>query len=329
MDLVNLVEQRLAGFDQRVAQEEGRPLHALDIDTIQVNVGLLCNLQCRHCHVAAGPRRREQMDWETMEYILAEARRVRPRLVDVTGGAPEMNPHFRRFVESLRDDGFSVQVRTNLTVLLEPGYENLAPFMAGHGVGLVGSLPCYLEENVDAQRGAGTYGRSVEALRMLNGLGYGIHEELPLDLVYNPLGPALPPAQAGLEKAYRRELDRRFGIRFTHLHTIANMPIGRFWADLRAQKKDQTYQALLEENFNALTLPGLMCRHLISVDWNGTIHDCDFNLALHLPLSGGTPNHIRDFDPETLARRRIATGRHCFGCTAGCGSSCGGALVGK
>lgn len=329
MDLGNINEHTLNGFDQRVSQAEGRPLHALDIDTIQVNVGLLCNMQCRHCHVAAGPKRREQMSWETMEAVIAAARKARCRLIDVTGGSPELNPHFRRFVGILRDEGFHVQVRTNLTILLEPGYEEMAPFMAGRGVWLVGSLPCYLEENVDAQRGHGAYERSVEALRMLNGLGYGIREELPLDLVYNPLGPVLPPAQVGLEDAYRRELDRRFGIRFTHLHTITNMPIGRFWSDLRTQQKDQAYQALLEDNFNTRTLPGLMCRHLVSVDWDGVIHDCDFNLALHLSVNHGTPNHIRDFDPEALARRRIATDRHCFGCTAGCGSSCGGALIEK
>lgn len=329
MDLISHDPQQMSGFDERVAQAEGQPLHALDIDTIQVNVGLRCNMQCRHCHVAAGPTRREQMSWETMQYVMAAARKARCRLIDVTGGSPEMNPHFRPFVSTLREEGFHVQVRTNLTVLLEPGFEDVAPFMAGSGVWLVGSLPCYLEENVDTQRGHGAYGRSVEALRMLNGLGYGIREELPLDLVYNPLGPVLPPAQAGLEEAYRRELDRRFGIRFTHLHTITNMPIGRFWSDLRAQQKDQAYQALLEENFNTLTLPGLMCRHMISVDWDGVIHDCDFNLALHLPVNHGTPNHIRDFDPGVLARRRLATGRHCFGCTAGRGSSCGGALVEK
>jgi len=327
MDRIGFAEERLSGFDQRVAQAEGRPLHALDIDTIQVNVGLLCNLRCRHCHVAAGPRRREQMDWQTMESIIAAARRVHPRLIDVTGGAPEMNPHFRRFVDALRGEGFRVQVRTNLTILLEPGYEDVARFVAERGVRLVGSLPCYLEENVDAQRGSGAYQQSIEALRMLNALGYGVIEQLPLDLIYNPLGPVLPPEQGPLEEAYRRELDRRFGIRFTHLHTITNMPIGRFWAELRAQNRDETYQALLEENFNARSLPGLMCRHLITVDWDGVIHDCDFNLALRLPVNHGTPNQIRDFDRKALARRRIATGCHCFGCAAGCGSSCGGALV--
>lgn len=329
MDLISLGEQQLNSFDQRVMREEGRPLQALDIDTIQVNVGLLCNLQCKHCHVAAGPRRREQMDWETMEYVIAAARCVHPRLIDITGGAPEMNPHFRRFVSALREAGFLVQVRTNLVVLLEPGYEDMAPFMAERCVWLVGSLPCYLEENVDAQRGHGTYERSVEALQMLNELGYGVREDLPLDLVYNPLGPVLPPDQTGLEEAYWRELDRRFSIRFTHLHTITNMPIGRFWADLRKQQKDEAYEALLRENFNARILSGLMCRHLISVDWSGTIHDCDFNLALNLPVNHGTPNHIRNFDPEALAHRRIATGGHCFGCTAGCGSSCGGELIGE
>lgn len=314
-------------FDDHVAQAEGEPLRALDIDTIQVNVGLVCNLKCAHCHVAAGPRRTEQMSWDVMQAVIEAARRVRCRMVDITGGAPEMNPHFSRFVGVLREDGFCVQVRTNLTVLLVPQFAHLAPFMAGRGVWLVGSLPCYLEANVDAQRGHGTYEESVRALRMLNGLGYGIREDLPLDLVYNPLGPVLPPDQAELEEAYRRELDRRFGIRFTHLHTITNMPIGRFWAELRQERKDAAYEQMLKENFNPRTLQGLMCRHQISVDWDGRIHDCDFNLALRLAVNHGSPDRIQDFDPEALIHRQIATGSHCFGCTAGCGSSCGGALA--
>ena len=314
-------------FDRRVLDEERRPLHALDIDVIQVNMGLVCNLQCTHCHVAAGPRRTELMSWQTMQLVLAAARRVRPRLLDLTGGTPEMNPDFRRFVSALRDEDFDVIVRTSLTILLQSGYEAMAPFMAERRVGLVASLPCYSLENVDAQRGAGAHTASVRALQMLNGLGYGIQADLPLELVYNPLGPALPPSQGKLEEDYRRELHQRFGIRFTRLHTITNMPIGRFWADLRRQRREDSYQNLLEGSFNPRTLPGLMCRHQISVDWNGTVHDCDFNLALQLPVNHGAPMHIRDFDPVALEKRRIATGRHCFGCTAGCGSSCGGALV--
>lgn len=314
-------------FSDRVAQEEGQFLQSLCIDTIQANLGLRCNMLCRHCHLAAGPKRREQMSWETMGAILKAARQCGCRMIDLTGGAPEMNPHFRRFVQLLHDERFHIQVRTNLTILLEPGYEDVASFMADRMVSLVASLPCYLEENVDMQRGPGAYHRSVEALRVLNRRGYGIREDLPLDLIFNPIGPALPPSQEELEATYRRELKDRFGIHFSHLHTITNMPIGRFWAKLRAQKRDEAYLALLRENYNTQTLPGLMCRHQISVDWNGTIHDCDFNLALELAVNHAAPSHILEFDLEALRRRRIVTGLHCFGCTAGCGSSCAGALV--
>jgi radical SAM/Cys-rich protein len=262
-----------------------------------------------------------------MELVLNAARKVRARLVDITGGAPEMNPHFRRFVAALSDEDIDVQVRTNLTILLEPGYEDLIPYMAARKVRLVASLPCYLEQNVDAQRGQGVYEGSIRAIQQLNSHGYGLVDELPLDLIYNPLGPVLPPDQERLEEDYRRELDRRFGIRFTRLHTLTNMPIGRYRAVLRQQKKDAEYQWLLERAFNPRTLEGLMCRHQISVDWNGAMYDCDFNLAVRLPVNHGAPTHIRDFDPDKLAQRRISTAGHCFGCTAGCGSSCGGALV--
>jgi radical SAM/Cys-rich protein len=319
--------EQLNVFDRRVASKENRPLHAMDITTIQVNIGLTCNLRCVHCHVSSGPTRKEQMSWQTMELILNAARKVRANLVDITGGAPEMNPHFRRFVSALRDEDFPAQVRTNLTILLEPGYEDLVPFMAGRKVRLVASLPCYLEQNVDAQRGPGVYEGSIRAIQLLNRSGYGTSDELPLDLIYNPLGPVLPPNQEHLEEDYRRELDRRFGIRFTRLHALTNMPIGRFRAVLRQQKKDGEYQSLLERAFNPATMEGLMCRHQLSVDWNGTLYDCDFNLAVRLPVNHGAPTHIRDFDPDKLASRRIATAAHCFGCTAGCGSSCGGALI--
>ncbi len=318
---------RINPFDRQVVNHERQPLHALDITTIQVNIGLTCNLKCVHCHVSSGPTRKEQMTWETMEMVLDAARKVRPRLVDITGGAPEMNPHFRRFVGTLRNEDFNVQVRTNLTILLEPGYDDLVPFMAERRVGLVASLPCYLEQNVDAQRGQGVYEESIRAIQLLNSHGYGLVEQLPLDLVYNPLGPSLPPNQAALEADYRRELGQRFGIHFTRLHALANMPIGRFRVTLRQEKKYGEYQSLLERTFNPRTLEGLMCRHQISVDWNGVLYDCDFNLATRLPLNHGAPTHIRDFDPDELAQRRISTAQYCFGCTAGCGSSCGGALV--
>ncbi|RPJ61858.1 MAG: radical SAM/Cys-rich domain protein [Acidobacteria bacterium] len=318
---------RLNVFDQQVANHEGRPLHGVDLSIIQVNIGLTCNLKCVHCHVSSGPTRKEQMSWETMELVLNAARKVRARLVDITGGAPEMNPHFRQFVGTLRDERFETQVRTNLTILLEPGYEDLIPFMAERKVRLVASLPCYLEQNVDSQRGEGVYEGSIRAIQLLNSHGYGLVEDLPLDLVYNPLGPVLPPNQERLEEDYRRELGRRFGIHFTRLHALANMPIGRFRVILRHERKDGEYQSLLERTFNPRTLEGLMCRHQISVDWTGVLYDCDFNLATRLPLNHGAPTHIRDFDPDKLVQRRIATAPYCFGCTAGCGSSCAGALV--
>ncbi len=314
-------------FDKSVRQYQGRDLAAAGLRIIQVNLGLLCNLECRHCHVEASPHRGEVMDWPTMESVLKLAGRLPGSQVDLTGGAPELNPHFRRLVAALRGAGHPVQVRTNLTVLLEPGMEDIPDFLCRHQVQLVASLPCYLEGNVRAQRGAGTYEKSVEAIRILNARGYGKLPELPLNLVYNPGGPFLPPGQAGLEQDYRRELNQRFGIVFTRLLTITNMPIGRFMDDLERQAKGGAYRALLEESFNPHTLDGLMCRHQICVAWDGTLADCDFNLALGLGLAEGLPRHIDQLDPARLSDRRIVTGEHCFGCTAGCGSSCGGILV--
>jgi radical SAM/Cys-rich protein len=313
-------------FDARIAAETGGPLRAEAIATLQVNIGLTCNLACEHCHVSSSPRRKEQMSWETMTHVLRAARAIGSPLLDITGGAPEMNPHFRRFVAAARGQGLPVQVRTNLTILLEPGYEDLPAFFSAHRVALVASLPCYTRDNVDRQRGEGVYDGSIEVLRRLNALGYGCREDLPLDLVYNPLGPSLPGNQTELEADYRSELRRRFGIEFTHLFTITNMPIGRFMTLLKKQNRAEAYRKLLRDAFNPDTIAPLMCRHQIEVDWNGTIYDCDFNLALRLPAGNGTPVNIRDFD-SSLHRRRIVTGNHCFGCTAGAGSSCGGALV--
>ncbi len=238
-----------------------------------------------------------------------------------------MNSHFRRFVKSLRRQGITCQVRTNLTVLLEPGMEEMPKFFREHQLQLVASLPCYLEENVCAQRGQGSYVKSIAAIGKLNFLGYGSDPHLPLNLVYNPGGAFLPPPQAALEEDYRRELDHRFGITFTRLLTITNMALGRFRTKLGQENQEQPYLALLRNSFNPETVDGLMCRHQISVGWDGTLYDCDFNLALGLPVNHGAPNHIRSFKPDLLQNRRIVTGEHCFGCTAGAGSSCGGALV--
>jgi radical SAM/Cys-rich protein len=303
-------------------------LYSMQIDTLQVNLGLRCNQQCNHCHLEASPQRPEMMEWPVMELVLEAVRSSRCRLVDLTGGAPELNPHFRRFVTDLRRTGCTVQVRTNLTVLLEPGMEGLPEFFREHEAHLVASMPCYLEENVSAQRGKGVYEKSIAVIRRLNALGYGVEPSLPLNLVYNPGGAFLPPLQVALEEDYRRELGNRFGIAFTRLLTITNMPLGRFRAYLSRQSLETSYITLLRKSFNPDTVDGLMCRHQISIGWDGTLYDCDFNLALGLPVNHGAPDHIHAFRPAELWKRRIVTGEHCFGCTAGAGSSCGGALVG-
>lgn len=305
-------------FDAAVGGE----LRAHSIRTVQVNIGLTCNLACHHCHVESSPKRTEQMDRNTMAEVLAAADRAGAETIDITGGAPEMNPHFRWFVAESRRRGHRVMVRTNLTILLVEGYTDLPPFFREHRVHLVASLPCYLEKNVDQQRGRRVYVESVEAIRQLNAAGYGTEADLPLDLVYNPLGPSLPPDEETLEADYRRELQQRWGLRFTRLITITNMPIGRFRRDLERDHQAESYDRLLRDSFNAGTIEPLMCRHQVHVSYDGTLHDCDFNYALGLSCG-----HIRDFEPGAFAQRRIVTGAHCFGCTAGRGSSCGGALV--
>ncbi|MBF0623677.1 MAG: arsenosugar biosynthesis radical SAM protein ArsS [Magnetococcales bacterium] len=313
-------------FSSHVAQWTGSPdLVSHSVVTIQVNLGLRCNLECHHCHVGASPRRRESMSWATMEQVLALVTRSGCRRVDLTGGAPELNPHLREFITALTGQGATVQVRTNLAVHGEPEAAGLGEFFRDHRVQLVGSLPCYLEQNVDAQRGAGSYRQAIAALRRLNQLGYGLRDDLPLNLVYNPGGASLPPDQERLEQDYRRELQTRFGLIFTRLLTIVNMPIGRFRADLRNRGLEADYWRMLEQSFNPGTLEGLMCREQISVAWDGTLFDCDFNLALGLTLA--PPAHIQACDPGRLVGRPIVTGKHCLGCTAGRGSSCSGALA--
>jgi radical SAM/Cys-rich protein len=314
-------------FDRHVIQEVGSPIHGINIEIFQVNVGLVCNQECIHCHVASSPRRKEIMSWEIMTKVLDAANQVNCRFVDITGGAPELNPNFKQFVKALIDSGKTVQVRTNLTVLLEPEMHDIPEFYRENKVQLVASLPCYLEENVEKQRGLGVYKKSMDALKLLNGLGYGNDPDLQLNLVYNPLGPVLPPSQESLEGSYRKELYKRFGIVFTNLITIANMPIGRFRTDLKKQNREDEYMKLLKDNFNTKTLDGLMCRHQIEIDWDGNIYDCDFNLALRMKVNHSAPNNIRDFDPKKLTCRQIMTGDHCFGCTAGAGSSCSGAIA--
>lgn len=267
------------------------------------------------------------MSWDTIQSVLRLTEALPQARVDLTGGAPELNPHFRDLVDALCKQGRSVQVRTNLTVFFEAGQGDTPEFMAERGVHLVASLPCYLDENVDAQRGSGTHKRSISALRRLNALGYGRQEALPLNLVYNPGGAFLPPDQATLEDAYRRELKERFGVEFSRLLTITNMPMGRFLQDLQKDGQADDYKSLLEDSFNRETVVGLMCRHQICVAWDGTLSDCDFNSILGFSLAEGLPAHIDNLDPAALEGRTVVTGEHCFGCTAGCGSSCGGALV--
>ena len=314
-------------FEKKIAEIGYEGLQSQRMEVLQLNLGLRCNQQCVHCHLEAGPQRKEMMEWSIMKSILEAAMRARPRWVDLTGGAPELNPHFRRFVKALRQEGITGQVRTNLTVLLESGMEEMPQFFREHQIQLVASLPCYLKDNVCAQRGQGTYEKSITAIKKLNFLGYGSDPMLPLNLVYNPGGAFLPPPQAALEEDYRRELGHRFGITFTHLLTITNMALGRFRTKLGQENQEKPYLALLRSSFNPKTVEGLMCRHQISVGWDGTLYDCDFNLSLGLPVNHGAPNHIRSFKPDPLQKRRIVTGEHCFGCTAGAGSSCGGALV--
>ncbi len=314
-------------FDLRVRHDCRLSMQNTALRILQVNVGFKCNLNCSHCHLKCGPDRTELMNRATMGHVLAAAQTIRPELVDITGGAPELNPDLRPFIQDLSRANLTVQCRTNLTVLLEQENEELPCFFRAHRVRLVASLPCYLEEKVCRQRGPGTYANSISALQRLNELGYGVDPDLILDLVYNPDGPFLPPRQEHLEADYRRELKGRFGIRFTRLLTITNMPIGRFWEGLKHQDKHGEYMRLLSDAFNCQTVQDLMCRHQICVAWDGRLFDCDFNLALGLSLSEGVPANIADFDARLLRGRIIRTGNHCFGCAAGFGSSCGGALV--
>ncbi|RMH59618.1 MAG: radical SAM/Cys-rich domain protein [Zetaproteobacteria bacterium] len=300
------------------------------LQTLQVNLGYLCNQRCVHCHVNAGPKRTEIMDEQTARLIpdVLKAREI--STLDLTGGAPEMNPQFRLLVSSARALGVHVIDRCNLTILLEPGFEWLAEFLAEQEVEVIASLPCYLQENVDRQRGKGVFAQSIEALRLLNRLGYGGDDaRLPLSLVYNPLEPRLPPDQQTLEHDYKRELGRRFGIRFTRLIALTNMPINRFGSMLVSQGTFETYLRLLKDNFCSDNLRHVMCRKLISVDWQGYLYDCDFNQMLNLRLRGrhGAELHLRDLLEEDLAGRPIRVLEHCYGCTAGQGSSCSGALA--
>lgn len=311
-------------FDERL-RAEGLVLQRARLETLQINVGRKCNQACRHCHVDAGPWRQEMVSRTVAHRIVDWIDRYRPAVVDITGGAPELSEFFRFFVQRARRAGARVLDRCNLTILLEPGFEDLADFLAGQQVEVIASLPCYTAENVARQRGNGVFEKSIAALRRLNAVGYGTR--LPLHLVYNPVGPRLPGSQEELEADYKDELLRNYGIRFNQLYTITNQPIARFAQDLRRQGKWEQYMELLATSFHPATLEGLMCRTTLSVGWLGEVYDCDFNQMLQMQMRNGKPLFLWEVTPEFLQDRAILTGEHCFACTAGCGSSCTGALA--
>ena len=298
------------------------------LDTLQINVGYRCNQSCFHCHVNAGPNRTEEMSAQIADLVLDFAERRRISTLDITGGAPELNAHFRRLVTEARKLGVIVMDRCNLTILEQPGQEDLAEFLAAHRVEIVASMPCYLQDNVERQRGKGVFSGSIRGLKRLNALGYGRDAALPLNLVYNPQGPALPPAQAELEADYKRVLGERFGIVFNKLFVLANMPIQRFGSMLVSKGEFDGYLRLLQDAHLDANLDGVMCRSLISVDWQGIVYDCDFNQMLGLPLTRGQRKrvHLADLVDEDIAGNPVRVAGHCYGCTAGQGSSCGGAL---
>jgi radical SAM/Cys-rich protein len=315
-------------FDAQLDHIGLLPLRATGITVFQINVGKLCNQTCRHCHVDAGPDRSERMTLETAEQCIRALAKTDIPTVDITGGAPELNPNFRWLVEQSRALGRQVLDRCNLSVLLLPSQADLAEFLARHRVEIVASLPYYRAGQTDAQRGEGVFKKSVEALQLLNTLGYGHPGSgLALNLVCNPVGAFLPPKQEAIEAQFRKELRARHGIEFNRLYTITNMPISRFLEFLLESGNYEQYMERLANAFNPAAAAGVMCRYTISVGWDGTLYDCDFNQMLDLPVNHDAPAHIRDFDLVQLDRRQIATRNHCYGCTAGSGSSCGGSVT--
>jgi len=315
-------------FEQRLGQSGLNPLYATGITVFQINVGKLCNQTCRHCHVDAGPDRQEIMTRETAELCIRTLAQSDIPTVDITGGAPELNPNFRWLVEQARELRRHVMDRCNLSVLLLPSQADLAEFLASHQVEVVASLPHFRPSQTDAQRGDGVFEKSIRALQLLNKLGYGVEGSgLTLNLVHNPVGAYLPPKQEAIEAQFRQELSRQHNVVFNHLYTITNMPISRFLEFLVESGNYEGYMERLANAFNPSTAAGVMCRYTISIGWDGTLYDCDFNQMLDLPISHGAPRHLRDFNPAQLHTRRIVTGNHCYGCTAGAGSSCGGSVT--
>jgi len=315
------------GFSEKMINADLFPLKPTTLEIFQINVGYMCNQQCVHCHVDASPYRKEIMPKEIMEQCLKAIDSANVKTVDLTGGAPEMNPHFEWFVGELAKRELEIIVRSNLTILVEGKFKTYPELFKKHKVTVVSSLPCYTEENTDAQRGDGVFNKSIKALNILNDLGYGKEEGLNLHLVFNPGGPSVAPNQAALKADYDRELKERFGIVFNNLYTITNLPIARYLEYLLSIEKYDDYMMLLANSFNATAAEGVMCRNTISVDWNGDLFDCDFNQMLELPVAVKASRNIMDFDAEELSNRNIVLNNHCYGCTAGEGSSCQGAIV--
>jgi len=304
-------------------------INRAELDTLQINIGLKCNQQCVHCHVNSSPKRTEMMSDETIESVKSFLIKNDIQTLDITGGAPELHPHFRSLVLYARNHNINVIDRCNLTILSEPNMSDLAQFLADNQVDIVASLPCYAEANVDQQRGKGVFERSISGLKQLNDLGYGIPDtNLSLNLVFNPQGPELPPAQDELENAYKKELSENYGIKFNQLFTICNMPINRFGSTLISKNKLNGYMTLLKNAYRSENLENIMCRHLLSVDWQGNVFDCDFNQMLGLNMDNREkPTHISELIAKNVKGNAITVRDHCYGCTAGQGSSCSGALV--
>jgi radical SAM/Cys-rich protein len=318
----------IPSFEEKMHAVGLDPLFATGITVFQINVGKLCNQTCHHCHVDAGPDRKEIMTRETAELCIRALAKTDIPNVDITGGAPELNPNFHWLVEQAVRLGRHVIDRCNLSVLLLPSQADLANFLAQNRAEVIASLPYFREAQTDAQRGDGVFAKSIAALRKLNELGYGKEGSgLLLNLVHNPVGAFLPPKQQAIEAQFRHELERRHGVTFNNLYTITNMPISRFLEFLLASGNYEGYMQRLVNAFNPTAAAGVMCRYTISIGWDGSLYDCDFNQMLDLPVSFGAPTHVRDFDAALLHKRRIVTCNHCYGCTAGSGSTCGGSIT--
>ncbi len=328
IELLNQSAASGTSFIQKMKEVGAYPLKPRSLEILQINVGYMCNMECTHCHVDSSPRRKEITPRHILEKCL-EVIDSNPTIktVDLTGGAPEMNPDFKWLIQELAKRNLETIVRSNLTILVEGKFKTYPAFLAENKVTIISSLPCYTEENTDAQRGDGTFNRSIQALKILNELGYGKTPELPLHLVYNPGGPFVAPNQAKLQADYKRELGDRFGIEFHNLYTITNLPISRYMEFLEGKGKLNSYIEVLANSFNPSTSNAVMCTNTLSVDWNGNLFDCDFNQILKLPVAVRKSRNIMDFDAEELANRTLVFNQHCFGCTAGEGSSCQGALT--